>query len=60
MHCGESVVVQLTQDQVVTLGTISLVYLAAVFVVVAAARAFIKLRKGIQHENRNRKQTSRT
>lgn len=42
--------IQLTQDQVVTLGTISLMYLAAVFVVVAAVRAFFKLRKGIKHE----------
>lgn len=53
-------VVQLTQDQVWQLGLFSILYLASTFVVVAAVRAFFNLRKDIQHENRNRKQTSRT
>lgn len=45
--------IQLTQGQVVTLGTFALLYLAACGVCVAAVRAYLKLRKDIKHENRN-------
>lgn len=41
-----------TADQVQTMGAISLLYVAAVFVMVAGVRGYLKLRKGIKDESR--------